>query len=220
MGDQGGEIVEAPWTGAISAGGFASLVRIPIPGTNGLAIELSPRNFKGHSTSTLFIQDGAGRRVLRLDFGHNVKTDTINFHWNQKGTFADFGIADHAVAGRTGAGLYRFAQGFRYAGRVLMVVGVICDTVSIVQSSQPLRRSAQVLTAWAMATAGAAQFGAIGAGIGTMIEPGGGTALVGLVFGIGGGIAGYLTGEAVATALYDWGQATFFPLPKVSEPGP
>ena len=96
--DEGGSIV-----GSVAPGvGMASLIRIPVPGTRGLAIELSPRGWtpKGGSTSTLFIQDIAGKRVLRLDYGFNIKTQKIDFHWNQKGTFQELGIADHTVAGR------------------------------------------------------------------------------------------------------------------------
>lgn len=195
------------------AAGVASVIRIPLPGHRDLAIEFFPRNFKGKSTSTLFIQDAAGKRVLRLDYGYNVKTKTIDYHWNQKGTFAEFGIPDHTTVGRTGASVYRFAKGFRYAGRVLLVVGVGMDVASIVQSDRPLRRSTQVVSAWAAAWAGAEGAGALGAAIGTAIEPGGGTAVLGVIFAIGGGIGGYWAGEKAGTVIYDWGEATFSPLP-------
>lgn len=60
---------EAPLSGGIPAAvGMAAVVRIPVPGTNGLAVELSPRGWtpKGGSTSTVFIQDVTGKRHLRL----------------------------------------------------------------------------------------------------------------------------------------------------------
>jgi len=46
--------------------GSAAIVRIPVPGTQGLAIEFGPRGWtpKGGSTSTLFIQDALGKRNL------------------------------------------------------------------------------------------------------------------------------------------------------------
>jgi hypothetical protein len=207
--------VQPPWNGAVPAGGIASIIRIPVPGTNRLAIEFFPVNYGGKSTSALFIQDVSGKKVLRLDYGYNAKSKTIDYHWNQKGTFEDFGIADHTPAGRLGANLYRFSKGFRYAGRVLVVVGVTMDAVSIVQSSQPLRRATQVVSAWAGAWAGAESLGAIGAGIGTAVEPGGGTAVLGVVFAIGGGIAGYWAGDKAGAEIYDWGNAVFHPLPVV-----
>jgi hypothetical protein len=51
---------EVPTSGTIPyAVGQASIVRIPVPGTNGLAIELRPRGYvpPSGSTSTLFFQD-------------------------------------------------------------------------------------------------------------------------------------------------------------------
>ncbi|MCS6995509.1 MAG: hypothetical protein NZ533_00885, partial [Casimicrobiaceae bacterium] len=123
---------DAPASGAIPyAVGQASIVRIPVPGTNGLAIELRPRGFvpRGGSTSTLFIQDPTGRRHLRLDYGFNVRTNTVDYHWNQKGTFDNLGIRDHAPAGRAGATAYQAARYFRWAGRVLVVAGVAIDAI-------------------------------------------------------------------------------------------
>src|SRR3954463_15962109 len=116
---------DAPMSGGIPyAIGQASVVRIPVPGTNGPCIELRARGWvpKGGSTSTIFFQDASGGRHLRLDYGYNVKTRTIDYHWNQKGTHADFGIADHSPAGTSGEVAYKAARYFRYAGRVLVVV--------------------------------------------------------------------------------------------------
>jgi hypothetical protein len=101
---------QAPMSGGIPyAAGMPSIIRIPIPNSNGLCIELRPRGYvpKGGSTSTLFFQDIAGKRHLRLDYGYNIQTKTIDYHWNQTGTHANFGINDHAPAGRVGATLYR-----------------------------------------------------------------------------------------------------------------
>src|SRR5687768_3219775 len=84
---------DVPLSGGIPyAVGQASVVRIPIPGTNGLCIELRPRGRvpAAGSSSTLFFQDATGARHLRLDYGYNVKTRTIDYHWNQKGTHANF----------------------------------------------------------------------------------------------------------------------------------
>jgi hypothetical protein len=219
MADTPGDVVQAPLSGAVPAGGLASVIRIPLPGPGNLAIELSPRNFKGKSTSTLFIQDATGKRALRLDYGYNVKSKTVDYHWNQKGTFKDFGIADHTTVGRGGAALYEGARAFKYVGRTLLVVGAVVDLISIVQANNPLRRSTQVVSAWAMAWLTAEGAGELGAGIGTAIEPGGGTAVVGLVFAFGGGIAGYWAGEKAGAEVYDWAASTVFRrLPEVTAP--
>lgn len=220
MADDGkvGDAVDAPWVGAIPAGSsLASVIRIPVPGTNNLAIELAPRNYKGQTTSSIFIQNGKGKRVLRLDYGFNVKTNTVDFHWNQKGTFEDFGIADHTTVGGTGSALYRGAKAFRYAGRFLVVVGAVMDIVSIAQASNPLRRSTQVISAWAAAWIAARGAGALGAELGTAVEPGLGTAAGGIVFGFVGGAFGYWAGNSAGAVIYDWAANTTF-TPLMEEP--
>ncbi len=63
--------------------GLTSVIRIPLPGSSNLAIEFAPRNCPGKSTLALFIQDVAGKKVLRLDYGYNMKTKTYDYHWNQ-----------------------------------------------------------------------------------------------------------------------------------------
>src|SRR5687768_16668102 len=97
---------EPPMWGQIPAGiGLASVVRIPIPGTNGLAIELQTRDprWKQRSSSSLFFQDPTGKRHLRLDYGYNKTTRTVDYHWNQeKGAYKDFGISNHTPAGPGG----------------------------------------------------------------------------------------------------------------------
>jgi len=208
---------DAPIDGSIPAAlGIPSLVRIPVPGTNGLAIELTPRGWtpKGGSTSTLFIQDISGKRNLRLDYGYNVKSKTIDFHWNQKGTFNEFGIADHAAAGAGGKPLYNGAKYFRYGGRVLLVVGAAIDIYSIVSSSQPLRQATKVASGWVGAWAGCKAFGAGGAYIGTAVEPGLGTAIGGIIGCAVGGFIGYEGFSAGAARAYDWAEGTtFIPVP-------
>jgi hypothetical protein len=211
-------IVEAPFSGGIPyAIGQASVVRIPVPGTNGLAIELTPRGWvpKGGSTSTLFFQDAVGKRHLRLDYGYNVKTKTVDYHWNQKGTGAEFGIPDHTPVGQAGEIAYNAAKYFRYAGRVVMVVGIAIDVVSIVQASRPIRRASQVVTAWAAAWVGCQVVGEGGAAIGTLASPLG-TAVGGIGGCIIGGIGGYYGGSSLGGDVYDWAENTFFtPLPVV-----
>jgi hypothetical protein len=206
--------------GVLYAIGQASVVRIPIPGTNGLCIELNPKGWvpASGSTSTLFFQDATGKRNLRLDYGYNVKTKTIDYHWNQKGTFAEFGIADHTPAGQAGEVAYNAAKYFRYAGRVLLVVGVAVDVISIVQASKPMRRASQVVAGWAAAWAGCEVVGAGGAALGTLASPLG-TAVGGIGGCIIGGIGGYYGGSVLGGDVYDWAENTFFtPLPQVAAP--
>ena len=201
--------------------GQASVVRIPIPNTNGLCIEFKPRGFvpKGGSTSTLFFQDISGKRHLRLDYGYNVKSKTVDYHWNQKGTNADFGIADHTSVGSTESAVYKAAKYFRWGGRVLMVVGIAVDVVSIVQASKPLKRATEVVAGWAGAWAGCKVVGAGAGAVGTLIEPGLGTAIGGVGGCIIGGIGGYYAASTVAGEVYDWAEDTFFtPLPEVQKP--
>lgn len=214
---------DAPLSGAVplAAGpGVASVARIPVPGTNGLAVELSPRGFvpQGGSTSTVFIQDITGRKHLRLDYGYNVRTQTIDYHWNQKGTYNTFGIADHTTVGQVGRVAYKAAKYLKWGGRVLLVVGIVTDVWSIVQSSKPLRQTTKVVAGWAGAWAGCEVVGAGGAAIGS-IEPGGGTAVGGFLGCIGGGIGGYIFGSKVGGIIYDWAEDAFFtPLPAAEQP--
>jgi hypothetical protein len=212
---------DVPLSGGIPyAIGQATIVRIPVPGTNGLCIELRPRGRvpAGGSTSTLFFQDAQGGRHLRLDYGYNVRTRTIDYHWNQKGTHADFGIADHAPAGPAGEAAYKAARYFRYAGRVFVVGGVAIDVVSVVQASNPIRRASQVVAGWASAWAGCEVVGAGGAAVGLLASPLG-SAVGGISGCIIGGVAGYYGGSIVGGEVYDWADATFFtPVPEVDGP--
>jgi len=189
--------------------GVASVARIRVPGTD-YFIEFSPRNFPANkSTSSLFIQDETGKRVLRLDYGYNRNTGQVDYHWNQKGTFAKFGIADHSVAGSTGEALFKGAKLFKYGGRVLLIAGIAMDAYSIVVARKRWRQVARVAAGWAGAAAGAEYGGLWGAGIGS-VEPGGGTAIGGIVGGIVGGIAGYAGASWAAGLTYDWIEETYF----------
>lgn len=202
--------------------GMASVVRIPVPGTNGLFVNLTPQGWtpKGGSTSTLFIQDVTGKRHLRLDYGYNVKTQAVDYHWNQKGTHADFKIPDHTPAGRGGQALYQSARYFRYAGRVLLVAGVALDVYSIVVARKRMRQVSKVAAGWVGAWAGCKVVGAGGAAAGTLVEPGGGTAVGGFLGCMAGGIGGYAGASWAAGQLYDWVEETFFePVPEIAAPG-
>lgn len=214
---------DVPLSGSVPfAAGAAmpSVVRIPVPNSGGLAVELRPRGWvpQGGTTSTIFIQDMTGKRHLRLDYGYNVRTRTIDYHWNQKGTANIFGIQNHAPAGRHGGVLYRAGKYLRWGGRVLFIVGAAVDIVSIAQASNPVRRASQVVAGWAGAWAGCKILGAGGAAVGSA-APGLGTGAGALGGCIIGGAAGYFAGSAVGGVVYDWAEGTIFtPLPEMSRP--
>lgn len=213
---------DAPTSGRIPYSiGQASAIRIPIPGTRGLCLELTPRGripVTG-STSTLFFQDAAGKRHLRLDYGFNPVTKTVDYHWNQKGTHQNFGLSGHSSAGTGGRAAYSAAKYFRYAGRVLLVAGVAMDAVSIVYASRPLRRASEVVAGWAGAWVGCKVVGAGGAAVGTAVTPGVGTAAGGFLGCIVGGFGGYLGGSSLGAEVFDWAEGTVFsPVPTVAGP--
>lgn len=199
--------------------GIPSFIRIPVPGTGGLCLEFSPRGHvpKSGSTSTLFFQDKSGKRHLRLDYGYNVKSKTVDFHWNQAGTFENFGIGNHSTVGNLEASLYKASKYYKYAGRVFVVLGASVDAISIVVSSNPLRRASAVVSGWALAWAGCKLVGGAGALLGSAASPVG-TAVGGIGGCIIGGYLGYEAGSAFGGAVYDWGQAIFTPLPEVAVP--
>ena len=192
--------------------GAGSALRIPIPGTRGLAIELSPRGWKPKtgSTSSLFMQEVTGKRHLRLDFGFNKTSQLYEWHWNQKGTSADFGITNHTSVGQTEQLLGQAAKIYKVAGRALLVVGAASDLYSILTSSQPLRRSLQVVTGWAGAGGACKAVGAGGAYLGTAVAPGAGTAVGGFLGCAAGAFIGYLSAERVSGHLYDWAEGVVF----------
>ena len=231
--------------------GASSVMRIPVKGMNGLAIELKARGYlpkmttgkakipispgnngnwgidrgidgieaiNTSSTSKVFIQDITGRRVLRLDYGFNVKTGNVNWHWNQKGVYEDFKIIDHAVATPAAEMLGRTAKYFRYGGKLLVVYAAADDFLSIVTSSRPLRRTVQVVAAWKLSAMGCTAVGAQLAAWGTRVEPGFGTVIGGALGCLVGGLIGYITGEATTGHLYDWAEDNLFtPLPPDQE---
>ena len=219
---------DAPMVGSALVGpGIASYARIPVPGTEGLVLSLRPPPaWRGGSTSTIFIRnpDDArfGKPFLRLDYGPNTSTRAVDCHWNIDGKAARQafpGITNHMPAGAAGKAIYEAAKAFRVAGRVFIVTGAVLDGISILTADRPWRRSLQVVTAWGTAYVLAAQFGRIGAGAGSMVEPGGGTMIGGVIGAVVGGFIGYTTANAGAGVLYDWAENThFIPAPEIAVP--
>ncbi|MEL6478409.1 MAG: hypothetical protein AAFR17_13865 [Pseudomonadota bacterium] len=223
--------------------GMPSVAQIPIPGSGGLTISFRTRGGRfvnptlaqdfatvleqfglrsptrpapGVSTSTLFLQSADGRRVLRLDYGYNVRTGVVDYHWNQKGTHAQFGIADHSTVGRGGANVQRFARIYRHAGRGFLILGAVLDGVAIYQADNRPRKIAEVVGGWAGAWAGCKVVGAGGAWAGSVV-PGWGNAIGGAGGCLVGGIGGYFAGSWAGGEIYDlgedtlaWAEDTFF----------
>lgn len=213
---------EAVVSGSILVGaGLPSAVRIPVPNTGGLHIEFFPRGWtpKTGSTSTFFVQDAVGKRKLRIDFGFNKTTGKIDYHWNQQKVFKEFQIPNHSAAGAGGKVLYQAAKYYRYAGRALLIVAAAADIYSIVIAKKRLRQVVTVASGWAVAWVGCKVVGAGGAKVGTLAEPGLGTAVGGIAGCIVGGTVGYFGGSALGSATYDYVEETFFEsVPE--EPGP
>ena len=141
---------DVEWEGTLLVGpGTASIVRIPVPGTNGLCIQLdAPGGYKGSTSTLFFVEDASQKfgRQLRLDYGprpttvNGQKVTVIDYHWNQKGTMGDFGIPDHSPASPAGRYVHGAAKYFRYGGRILLVAGATFEAISIVKADKPLRR--------------------------------------------------------------------------------
>src|SRR5262245_3231528 len=96
---------DAPITGSIPVAiGAASVVRIPVPGTNGLAIELTPRGWtpKGGSTSTLFIQDIVGKRQLASTMDTTLRPRLLIFNGIRKGHLTSSGFLNNPRWGKEG----------------------------------------------------------------------------------------------------------------------
>ena len=185
--------------------------------------------WEGRTTCSVFVlRKGTAEKGLRLDYGYNKATKTVDYHWNQK-SYADRfpGITNHMPAGRIGAVLYRSAKAFRGLGEVMVVYGVTVNIISVVQASNHFLRFSEVVSAWALAWAGAEVGGQLGAQAGafggSLVEPGLGTAVGGIVFGLGGaiygGYKGYQYGERAGDMVYGWAANTrFTSLPQVPVP--
>ena len=222
------------WTGSVLIGtGSASVVRIPIPGTNGLCLQLdAPGGYKGSTSTLFFVEDPSNKfgRQLRLDYGprpatvNGQKVTVIDYHWNREGPAA-WGITNHMPAPKAGRYLYTGAKYFKYGGRLLLVAGIVFDVVSIVKTDKPLKRASEVIAGWAGAWLGCKMIGAgggyVGAVAGSEVPVLGNAigAAIGASAGcIVGGVGGYWAGSKVAGVAYEWAEGTTFaPLIQASE---
>ena len=226
---------DVEWKGSVLvAPGMASVIRIPIPGTKGLCLQLdAPGGYKGSTSTLFFVEDPTKKagRMLRLDYGprpttvNGQKVMVIDYHWNQKSTMDQFGIPDHTPTSAAGRYLYKGAKYFKYGGRMLLVVGVAFDIVSIVQANKPLKRASEVVAGWAGGWLGCKMIGAGGGYVGGLMGsefPVVGNAVGAALGALGGcvvgGVGGYFAGSEAAGVAYDWAEDTSFaPLMQASE---
>lgn len=151
---------------------------------------------KGGTTSVFQITAADNpNKGIRVDYGYNKTTKSVNWHWNQEGAHANFRITDH----HTGIGAARLGTAvdvIRRTGPYLAIVGVAISVKDIYSSPTPDYEAARQATGWAGALAGSgvgAKGGAaVGASIGGLF--GGVGAAPGVVVGgfvgglIGGGV--------------------------------
>jgi len=108
-----------------------------------LPVELSPRGFVPQGRfnvhgfhSGCYRQKNISGSTTAIIF----KTQTIDYHWNQKGTYNTFKIADHTTVGTAGRVAYKAAKYLKWGGRVLLVVGNCVRRVvdrSVIKASPP-----------------------------------------------------------------------------------
>ncbi len=127
-------------------------------------------------------------------------TKDVNWHFNQKGTFSDFGIADHSVVGPGMEIFGNVSKGVKVVGKVALPVAVAVDAYSIYNSDNKPKEVSRVVGGWTGALAG----GEVGAAAGTMVFPGIGTAVGGFVGGIAGSVGGYFVGSSIGTSVYNF----------------
>ena len=206
------EIARGPSEGSIPlAAGIGGAMQIPIWGSSGYAIRLRPY-YPGTTSSFLFIQGPRRNRFLRLDYGHNIASGSIDYHWNQRGSSAQFGgTTNHMTIPRSqGHVAWVTARTLRVAGRPLILVAAALDAISIVRASDPLRRATEVAAGWAGAAAGCRVAGGVAGRVGMLS----GNPLVAAGAGIGGclvgAFVGYWAAERAASAVYGWVQGTRF----------
>jgi hypothetical protein len=193
------------------SGGDARKIRIPIPGTKGLYIEFVNRGYqpKGGSTAGVFIQDKLGKRYLMLDYSFNKAKGSVEYHWNQSGTFDKFKIANHTSAGKSGEIIYKASKTFVGVGKRIVIIGLVLDGISIVIAKKKLRQVVKVVGGWQGAALGCRSFGAIGALAGSA-EPGGGNIILGGIGCAVGLIVGGIAGSEVAGSGYDLIEEIYF----------
>jgi len=193
----------------ILKGSLVSVVRIPVPieGQN-LYLELRPRNFKGKSTSAIFIQD-ASKRHIRLDYGYNKSTGQIDYHWNQKGLSKTFKVTNHQPAGQWGKRLYKLGK-TKYVGTTFIVFVALTDIYDIVVAEKPLRQISKVAGSWSLAFVGCQRVGSLGAGVGFWINPLFGTIILGGLGCIAGGIGGGFLGDWTGGEAYDFAETYYY----------
>ena len=172
----------------------------------------SPSSYTKKSSSVIQVYKKTNSNSgFRLDAPHSTKTGLLDWHWNQKGVYSDFGISNHALASPVMKNFGKVAKLTKGVSRTLLPLGVATDAYSIYTAEDKIRETTKVSGGWAGALAGAklgASGGAIaGAAAGVPfagVGAGPGAAVGGFIGGIAGGIGGYISGSAATGAIYDY----------------
>lgn len=164
---------------------------------------------KGGSTSVGFLYNPARPDIgIRLDYGWNKNSQIRDWHWNQKGTFQDLGVRNHATNGNPGL-WGNSLRALKVAGRLSVVYGAYSSVNEIYNSDDRAYEAGRQASGWVGAIAGGelgAQGGAAaGAAVGLWFGGVGaipGAAIGGFVGGVVGGTLGWMAGtEAYEAAL-------------------
>lgn len=125
--------------------GHSRYVRLPVPHTLDLWLELRPKTPVPAcgAASSLLLRHAARCLELRLDFAYSKRTRSVDFHWctepkdPARGAGPGFTpwLVPHAAS-----------RCFRQAGRVLTVTGVLADQVRLLRSDAALSCDASELT--------------------------------------------------------------------------
>jgi hypothetical protein len=141
---------ENPHPAVRVTGGKIAIAHIPIPGTNGLFVELRPR---GHAASTgpastLYVRDLTRGQQLRLDFSYQPADRRLQYHWSPYGSLDDLTADDASAHKRGEPGAYSAAKQYRCAGRDLILLGLPVDAYRIVIARPWWRQATREVAGW------------------------------------------------------------------------
>jgi hypothetical protein len=122
-------------TDAMQGVAAARVVRIPVPGTPGMFIQIAPRGGAPQARA-LFLQT-AGDHNLRLNYEYQVKTQSVDYHWEAGKEATLSGFTD----------LKRATKYFIHAGVMMVASGSVADIHSIVVARYR-RQESRISAGW------------------------------------------------------------------------
>lgn len=189
-------------------------------------LELSFKTIKSGEQFARIVQSGTGFPVARLDL-HPYNGNPTFYHINSQAPKGASQLQQQVVAGidhmPISKNAYDILKNFdksaktiRVAGRVLLVAGIVSDTLAIGMTidadlkdadkkigKKTYSQVAGSIGSWGGAWAGAKLGAMAGASAGTAVAPGLGTVIGGAVLGVVGGIAGAFGGDALMRWIVD-----------------